>query len=409
MENQLRPIKLLQLNTVVNSGSTGRIAEDIGQVMLAHGHESYIAYGRGDRPSQSELLRVGTELDVLWHGLKTALFDRHGFGSRRATQALVRQIRALGPDVIGMHNIHGYYLNMEVLFDFFAEVDIPVVWTLHDCWSFTGHCTFFTSINCQRWQTECHDCPKKDKYPRSYGLDQSRRNFYDKKKLFTAARNLQLVTPSHWLARQLASSYLKDVPVRVIHNGVDTEAFQPALAQTSTSDDSRKLILGVASTWDERKGLAEFVQLADLITDDFQIVLVGLSKAQIQALPPGIQGIERTESVQALAELYGRAAVYCNPTFQDNFPSTNIEALACGTPIAAYRTGGCPEAVDEQTGRIVDVGDVAALWHAIQELSARDREEMRQACRARALAHFDKRDRFKDYLSLYEEKIAVRG
>lgn len=405
-------MKLLQLNTTVNSGSTGRITEDIGQVMLANGHESYIAYGRGNRPSQSKLIKVGGQLDVLWHGLKTALFDRHGFGSKRATQDLVRAIRKLKPDVIGMHNIHGYYLNIEVLFRFFAEVETPVVWTLHDCWSFTGHCTFYSSIDCQRWQTACYECPKKDKYPRSYWLDQSNRNFKEKRQLFTSANNLQLVTPSHWLARQLADSYLQHVPVRVIHNGVDTHAFHPDISEEvlkGTVDTSKKMILGVASTWDERKGLSEFIQLSKRLTDEYQIVLVGLSAKQIKQLPAAIRGLERTESLEELAALYAHASVYCNPTFQDNFPNTNIEALSCGTPVVAYQTGGCPEAVDENTGKIVPVGDVSALWRAIQEVAEGDREQWRQACRDRALRLFDKKDRYQDYLSLYQRLLSTQS
>jgi len=309
--------------------------------MLANGHESYIAYGRGDRPSKSKLIKIGNQADILAHGLKTALLDRHGFGSKRATEALVERIKTIRPDVIGMHNIHGYYLHIGVLFRFFAASDIPVVWTLHDCWSFTGHCTFYDSIGCERWKTQCHSCPKKDKYPRSWGLDNSRANYQDKRQLFQSARNLQLVTPSHWLARQLSQSYLRDVPVRVIHNGVDTQAFQPdydhRLLEKYAFGDA-KVVLGVASTWDERKGLKEFVQLREQLPEAYRIVLVGLSKAQINALPPGILGIPRTESLAELNALYARAEVYANPTFQDNFPNTNIEALACGTPIAAYRT-----------------------------------------------------------------------
>lgn len=401
---------LLQLNTTVNSGSTGRIAEDIGQVMLANGHQSAIAYGRGARPSQSELIKIGSQVDVVLHGLKTALLDRHGFGSRRATEKLVQQIQALQPDVIGMHNIHGYYLNIEVLFDYFAKIETPVIWTLHDCWSFTGHCTFYDSIGCERWKTQCHTCPKKDKYPRSYGFDNSRANYLDKKKIFTSARNLQLVTPSHWLARQLASSYLQDVPVRVIHNGVDTNAFTPDVSSDYPKQlglEGKKVILGVASIWDERKGLAEFIKLGELLPANYQILLVGLSQKQIDQLPPTIHGLNRTESLEELCALYAYAAVYCNPTFQDNFPNTNIEALACGTPVVAYRTGGCPEAVDQATGRIVPVGNIDALKAAILEITAEDRLHLRNVCRQRALDHFNKDERYLDYLTLYEEKTML--
>ncbi|MEL7222984.1 MAG: glycosyltransferase, partial [Bacteroidota bacterium] len=280
--------------------------------------------------------------------------------------------------------------------------------SLHDCWSFTGHCTFYDSIGCERWKTQCYACPKKDKYPRSYLLDNSRKNYVDKKRIFTSARNLQLVTPSQWLADQLAQSFLKDVPVKVIHNGVDLAAFSPdydiKLLEKYQFGD-KKVVVGVASIWDERKGLAEFVQLQNQLPENYQIVLVGLSAAQIETLPVGILCIPRTESLAELNALYARADVYANPTFQDNFPNTNIEALASGTPVVAYQTGGCPEAIDEQTGMIVPVGDVSALATAILKITTTDRDKIRAACRQRGQAHFDKQDRYLDYLNLYESLI----
>jgi glycosyltransferase involved in cell wall biosynthesis len=307
-----------------------------------------------------------------------------------------------------MHNIHGYYLNVEVLFDFFAAVETPVVWTLHDCWPFTGHCTFYDSIGCERWKKQCYSCPKKDKYPRSFILDNSRANYLDKRRLFTSARNLQLVTPSQWLADQLAQSYLKEVPVAVIHNGVDTTAFKPEYT-TQLLDKYQfgdaKIVLGVASIWDERKGLSEFLQLQKQLPANYKVVLVGLSPKQIKSLPPEILGIPRTESLAELNALYARADVYANPTFQDNFPNTNIEALACGTPVVAYRTGGCPEAIDEHTGLIVPVGSITALTESVLAITTRDREKVRSACRSRAKACFDKEERYKDYLSLYESLV----
>ncbi|MEL7424983.1 MAG: glycosyltransferase [Bacteroidota bacterium] len=405
-------IKLLQLNTVVNSGSTGRITEDIGQVMMSHGHESYIAYGRGDRPSQSNLIKIGSQLDVVLHGVKTALFDRHGFGSRRATEQLVEAIEHLQPDVIGMHNIHGYYLNIEVLFDYFSQVDTPVVWTLHDCWSFTGHCAFYSSIACERWRSLCHDCPKKSKYPRTYFLDNSRQNYQDKKAIFNGARNLHLVTPSQWLADEVGESYLSNLPITVIHNGVDTTAFAPQQelsSELAKGLQGRKVVLGVANIWDERKGLSQFIQLAERLPADYQIVLVGLTSQQVEQLPDTIIGLTRTESLKELADLYTLASVYCNPTFEDNFPNTNIEALACGTPVVAYHTGGCPEAVDAATGLIVAKGDIDGLAEAVIKIISQGRAAFEAPCRQRALDQFEKKDRYHDYLHLYERLLSIKA
>lgn len=381
---------------------------------MDHGHESYIAYGRGDRPSKSELIRIGSQKDLLIHGLKTALLDRHGFGSRRATEQFVSEIERIQPDVIGMHNIHGYYLHVGVLFRYLKQVGVPVIWTFHDCWPFTGHCSFYGAVNrdttdCMKWAEHCRNCPKQKKYPASYLLDQSARNFTDKQKLFTAVPQLTIVTPSHWLADKVGRSFLKEQRIEVIHNGVDLDNFKPVEASGIREKyriSGKKIVLGVASIWDERKGLKEFIALSRILPDDYQIVLVGLSEQQISQLPEYIRGVPRTESLEELAALYTLADVFANPTFLDNFPNTNIEALACGTPIVTYATGGSPEAVDEVTGRIVGVGAVEDMARAITQLTDGPREAYRQQCRQRAEMKFNKYDRYKDYLALYETMIS---
>jgi putative colanic acid biosynthesis glycosyltransferase len=340
-------LKLLQINTAVNSGSTGRIAEDIGQVFMAEGHESYIAYGRNDRPSQSELIKIGSQKDVLLHGAISAVFDRHGFGSAAATRQLVAEIDALQPDFIALHNLHGYYLNIEVLFEYLQTTSVPILWTLFDCWAFTGHCTYFDDIDCQKWKTACHSCPKKGRYPKSYVFDNSQRNFIDKKRLFTSLPNLQLLVHSRWLRDLVRRSFLGDIPVHCMPTGVDTALFQPQAGELPASFPAlgdRKVVLGVANVWDRRKGLADFLQLAATLPANYQIVLVGLKQREIDRLPANVIGIARTESVQQLAQLYSRADVFVNPTYMDNFPTVNLEALACGTPVVTYQTGGSPEA-----------------------------------------------------------------
>lgn len=403
-------MKILQINTTVNSGSTGRIAEDIGKILLDLGHESYIAYGRGGNSSDSKLIKIGKRFDTYFHGFKTAVFDRHGFGSKKATRHLINEIEKIRPDVIGLHNIHGYYLNIELLFNYLKSQHIPVVWTLHDTWSFTGHCTFYDSVGCEKWKTLCQQCPKKSMYPSSYLLDNSRNNFLDKKRIFNQLENLHLVTPSQWLHNAVKLSFLKSHSISVVHNGVDLNIFKPAVHTELEGLYSafgflkhKKIILGVANIWDKRKGLDDFIQLHSQLSEDFKIVLIGLSKTQLSNLPEGMLGITRTENVQELAEWYSLADVFVNPTYQDNFPTTNLEALACGTPVITYDTGGSPEAIDLVTGEIIKKGDIQSLKQVIEKWCTNNSVETSKECRIRAKKYFNKEDRYKDYLALYEQ------
>ncbi|MDG1279209.1 MAG: glycosyltransferase [Algoriphagus sp.] len=399
-------MKILQINTTVNSGSTGRIAEDIGSVLIVNGHESYIAFGRGDNESQSKKIKIGTNKDVNWHGILTLLIDRHGFGSINATKELIKNIDAIKPDVIGLHNIHGYYINIEILFNYIENNNIPVIWTLHDCWSFTGHCTYFDSVGCEKWKTQCEKCPKTKMYPQSIGLDNSFKNFNDKKRIFNQVQNLQIVTPSNWLKNLVSESFLTH-PVTCIHNGVDLDHFSPVSDDHYLIDryhiKDKNVILGVASIWDKRKGLDDFIQLHSQLSEDFKIVLIGLSKTQLSNLPDGMLGITRTENVQELAEWYSLADVFVNPTYQDNFPTTNLEALACGTPVITYDTGGSPEAIDLETGEIVKKGDIQSLRQVIEKWCTNNSVETSKKCRLRAEKYFNKEDRYKEYLGLYEQ------
>lgn len=397
---------LLQINSIINSGSTGRIVEDIGLTAIQAGHESFIAAATTNRPSQSKIVPIGTGWDKKLHGLKTRLFDRHGFGSVNATRNLVGKIKEIQPDVIHLHNIHGYYLNVEILFNYLKSAQIPVIWTFHDCWPFTGHCSYFDRYSCFKWQTECYQCPNKKGYPASFGLDQSKRNYYDKKFFFNGIQQLKIVTPSNWLARHVQHSFLQDYPVQIIHNGIDLNNFKPLVENTEIKRKwgltDKKIILGVASVWDKRKGLDDFIHLSKIIKPGEQIILIGLEKNVIKGLPTGITGIERTESIAELVELYATADVFVNPTYIDNFPTTNIEAIACGTPVITYNSGGSPEAIDKQSGMVVEKGDITGLTTAINQVISKGKSHYQSMCRERAEKLFNKDERFSDYLRLYE-------
>lgn len=396
---------LLQINTVVNSGSHGRIAEEIGQLALAKGWNSYIAYGRNDRPSQSQLIKIGNDVDIKMHGIKTRLLDRHGFGSEKATIKLVERIKEIKPDVIHLHNIHGYYINIQILFKYLASASIPVVWTLHDCWSFTGHCSHFDFVGCSKWKTGCYSCPQKKEYPASLAFDNSKSNYLNKLKLFTSVKNLTIVPVSNWLANLVKESFLKNHSLQLIYNGVNLKTFYPRydkLINHKLGIENNFKILGVASSWSSRKGMNDFIRLSRIINPDCVIILVGLNEKQLKRLPSNIIGISKTENVEQLAEIYSAADLFLNLTYEDNFPTTNLESLACGTPILTYNTGGSIEAVSPDTGFVVKKGDLDAVLEAIRLVKEKGKSTYTIACSERAVNLYNKDNRYIEYLNLYE-------
>lgn len=402
---------LLQINATVNTGSTGRIAEEIGQRAIAAGYDSYIAYGRAARESKSKLIQIGSKWNVRWHGLISLLFDAHGFSSKHATKKFIKQLESIQPDIVLLHNVHGYYLNIEVLLNYLKDKNTPIFWTLHDCWPFTGHCSYFDAVNCEKWKTHCYKCANQKKYPKSVLLDNSKQNYDRKKSLLLALPNVTFIPVCKWMGRIVDDSYMKGRPQQVIYNGTNVDVFKPQ--NIEVANEIRKkygiigkyIVLGVASTWDKRKGMADFEWLNEQLKENYQIVLVGLSEKQIEGLPKGIVGIRRTESVQELAALYSLANVFVNPTYVDNFPTTNIEALACGTPVITYNTGGSPEAIDKNTGIVVSKGDKKALKKAIVDVVANKEIFTCENCRQRAVANFNKDDRFDDYIKLFNRTL----
>ncbi len=399
-------MRILQINSVANSGSTGRIAEEIGNVLLEHGHDSYIAYGRGNATSSSKLIKIGSNKEVYVHGAYTLLTDKHGFASKSATQKFIQEVERIKPDLIALHNLHGYYIHLPTIFDFINENNIPVVWTLFDCWAFTGHCSYFDDIDCVKWKSHCNTCPKHKNYPSSW-LDNSFSNFEEKRKIFTSARNMEIIAHSQWLGGLVKKSFLKEYKVHVTPSAINLDLFTPTDSDLKLRYNigEKKVVLGCASTWSNRKGYHDFISLSKKLSEEYQIVMIGLNAKEIKTLPNYIIGLQRTESIEELAQWYTLAYVFVNPTSQDNFPTTNLEALACGTPVITYNTGGSPEAIDEQTGFVVDKWDLVGIVDSIEKLKVLNYEDISTACRARAERLFNKKTRYLDYLSVFEEMV----
>lgn len=403
--------KLLQINPVIRTNtSTGRIMQEIGELAMANGWDSYIAYsgGRdGIKPCKSKLLPVGGKLDVAVHGLWTRLTDRHGLASWCATRKFIQEIETLKPDVIHIHNIHGYFLNYKMFFEYLEKVDIPVIWTVHDCWLYTGHCYYYSSVGCDKWQSACGNCPQQKAFPTSWFIDASRRNYQDKDKAFNSIKDkLTIVPVSEWIRGEMSHSFLKDCRFQVIHNGIDLDVFDVQADDKAVREKynlgSKRIILGLASIWCKEKGWDDFVKMSGMLNEDEVIVMVGVSEEQMKSLPSNIVAIKRTENVRQLAELYSAATAFVNPTWQDNYPTVNLEAIACGTPVVTYRTGGSIEAVTDKTGFVVEQGDVKGLLEAVRRIAERGKVKYTADCRAYALANFRKEDRYADYLKLYE-------
>lgn len=393
--------KLLQINVTANWGSTGKIAEQIGLCAMTNGWESYIAYGRMMNPSKSKLIKIGSQWDVYEHYAEGKFLDNEGLASRRATRVFLSQMDEIKPDVVHLHNIHDHYMNYRLLFKYLTEKKIPVVWTQHDQWATTGHCTY-NVCGCERWKDECHDCP----LSAWYALDRSRRNHRLKKRLLAEIPSLTIVPVSEWLGDNIRQSHLKNRPIKVIHNGIDIKTFSP---QPTTAherygiDKSKKIVLGVAAVWDVRKGLNDFYTLAQrLPADKYAIVIVGQRTEDARDINGGCQMVfvDRTQNALELAQLYSSATVFVNPTYQDNYPTTNLEAIACGTPVITYRTGGSPEAVDEMAGIVVEQGDVDALEEGVYKLASGSYGDV---CRQKAELEFDNTKCFNPYISLYQK------
>ena len=400
-------MKVLQINSVCGQGSTGRIAADIQNLLAEQGHECLFAYGRGTAPSGIKSLRIGTNFDNYLHAAATRIFDNHGFSSTAATKKFIKRAKEYNPDLIHLHNLHGYYINVDLLFNYLKEANKPIVWTLHDCWALTGHCAHFDYIGCNKWQKGCYDCPQKDVYPASLIFDNSERNYEKKKELFTSVANMVVVTPSKWLATIVEQSFLSSYPLQVINNGIDIDIFR------HIANDFRQryelqgkfIILGVANIWAFKKGLDDFINLAKEIDNNkFKIVMVGVNAKQLKTLPKNILGIERTNNVLELAQIYTAADVFFNPTYEEVLGMTNLEALACGTPVITYNSGGSPECISSESGYIIGKGE----WQRVPEVINNIKNVQYETLRNEALP-FDKNKKYAEYINLYKKMANLRG
>jgi len=400
-------MKILQINTVCGVGSTGKIAADIHKYAEGNGHSGKIAFRGGeigDVPAE-DTIRIGTTVDYYFHVLMTRLTGKTGFYSKKATARFIKEIEIYDPDIVHIHILHGYYINIEILFDYLKEKNKNVVFTQHCCWAFTGHCPYFTFINCNKWKTGCYVCPLIHEYPKSAYLDSSKWNYEHKRRIFTQVDKAVIATPSDWLASLVEESFLKKFNVVPVYNGIDLDKFKPVDSKFREKHNLKDkfIILGVAPDWkDERKGLSDFLKMAKMLDEFEVIVLVGDMKDNT-SLPDNIVHVARTNSIGELAEVYTAADVFVNPSRQETFGLTIVESLACGTPSIVYDATAMPELIDETCGVAVEKQNVTALLEAARDVK-NSNAITKDNCLKRAKI-YSKENMCKGYMEIYEKML----
>jgi putative colanic acid biosynthesis glycosyltransferase len=397
-------MKVLQINSV-GTLSTGRIAADLCRTLAEQGYEGCVAFGRGDISPDINHIRIGSKFDVILHAFATRITDKTGFYSTRATKKFLKQIDRYKPDIIHLHNLHGYYINIQLLFEYLRKSNLPVIWTLHDCWAFTGHCAHFTMAGCDEWKRGCIRCPAGNTYPSSLFIHRSIWNYSKKRDLFTGMPRMTIVTPSNWLKHIVEQSFLNEYPIITIPNGIDLDVFKPTKNDFRSQNHlaGKFIILGVASTWSVSKGIADFTRLSTMLDDSFQIVLVGLKQKELARLPENIIGMNRV-SIRDLAEIYTAADVFLNLSREETMGLTTVEALACGTPAIVYHSTALPETLGSGCGIAVKPGDLDTIIKSLH--SMRLNPLNRSNCLSRA-KEYERKRMYQNYINLYLQNDAI--
>ncbi len=399
-------MKILEINTVPY-GSTGKIMFGIANIADSEGLQVYTSAGYSTHPLKplpDKYLKIGGFFSKGSNKVLANTIGGEGLFSYFATLRFLHKVKKISPDIVHLHNLHGYYINLPLLFRYLKSSGTKVIWTLHDCWSFTGHCPYFTIAKCEKWKTACHSCPNFRDYPSSL-IDDSRIMHKLKKRLFLGLENMTIVTPSRWLSDLARESFLGAYPVRVINNGIDLNIFKPTESDFRKKygiPDDKFILLGVAFGWGIRKGLDVFIDLATKLDQDkYQIVLVGTDDKVDSQLPQNIISIHRTQNQTELATIYTAADLFVNPTREENYPTVNMESIACGTPVLTFDTGGSPECITEKTGAVVPCDDNSALITAIERIRT-THPYSPEDCVTHATT-FDMTIKYQEYLQLYKE------
>lgn len=399
-------MKIVQINVTQNTGSTGKIAEQIGELIQSNGWDSYIVSGRGQMPTSSKSIRINGKFEGLLHVFIKHFAALDGRGSIWATRNLVKRLKEIQPDLIHLHVIHESYINYSILFDYLHDANIPIVWTFHDCWAFTGYCSHFDFIKCEKWKTECYNCHATKNIKKMELFIAAKSNFRLKRIAFTSVAKMTICPVSQWLGNLVKESFLSKYDLRIIHNGIDLDVFKPRKSslREALSIGDKFVVLGVANGWNKRKGYNDILEIATRCPE-WTFILVGSRDGLSDKMPNNIITIPFTNGQIELSEYYSMSNVLLNTTYEDTYPTVNLESIACGTPVLTYKTGGSPESVTKDTGVVIQQGDVSAAIEALKAFEEMGKEAFNAKCRKYAEDNFSNKETFRQYIELYKKLV----
>lgn len=400
-------MKIVQINAVCSSGSTGRICAELNEVLLANGHEGLILYGNGNS-DYAHSQKVSSEWGVKLHGLMSRILGKNAAYSPLATKRILGALRSYAPDVVHLHNLHGNYANLKPLLRYLAKHDIPTVLTLHDCWFFTGKCTHYTAEGCYKWETGCHNCPKLREDIPSWLFDRTAEMWEEKKRLFKAIPRSAVVGVSDWITDEAKRSFLADASIVTrIYNWIDLNVFYPRNENRRKFgiSENKFAILCISAGWSKNAPRTEdLIALANRLGSDSEIILAGVVNFA-DNLPENIKCIGYLTSTDDLAQLYSACDVYVHLSREDTFGKVIAEALACGTPAIVYNATACPEIVREGCGYVVESGNIDAILERINDVKTEGKAAFRANCVSFVQANFAKDKLIGDTIALYHSLI----
>ena len=401
-------MKIVEINGT-NYSSTGNIALNIAKKAREEGFEVYTCCKNSLKSGQFKYdnqIVIGSRYERLISEQLAQLSGLSGSFNWLGTRQFINKLEEIKPDLVHLHIMHDTYINLEMLFKYLSRNKIPVVWTFHDCWAFTGKCPYSEMDKCDKWKSGCYKCPQIKKYPESYFMDMTKPLWRKKNRMFNSIENLTIVTPSEWLSDYVKESFLKSHDLRVINNGINLDVFKPVQSdfRKKYNVEDKCLLLGVGYNWSPRKGLDSFIELSKRLDDRFRIVLVGTNDKIDEILPDNIISIHRTYNQEELVEIYSSCDLFVNPTMEENFPTVNIEAIACGLPVITYKTGGSPEIIDETCGKVVEKGDIDELYEGIMDIY---KHPFDKNCCLKRSQLYNMNDKFEEYVKLYKEILKI--
>lgn len=410
LETQLKgeSMKVVHINAVYKIGSTGRSLMELNEDLNSNGVDSFCACSR--TYGCDNVYQIGDEVSIKTHALMSRITGKQGYFSVYNTKKLIQYLDSIGPDIVHLHNLHANYIHLPMLLEYLAQKDIATIIMLHDCWFFTGKCMHYTTQGCYKWETECGNCPQLKEGNSSWFFDRTRQVLRDRIALFNAIPRLAIVGISDWVTNECRRSPISKNAkiIKRIYLWIDLEKFHPVDASQKRQAlglDDKFVIIGVAEQWGNAKGLDKFLGLAQQLSEDKVILLVG-NPAPDVALPSNVLCVGRTNSQEELAEYYSLADVFVTFSYQETFGKVSAEAIACGTPVICYNSTACPELVGENCGIVVDKEDKNGIFNAVNEIQKKTKAAYTDTCIQFAKDNFSREKLTKDFIGLYKDLLS---